>query len=375
VRPARRPSAARLDPRRSPASARVTRLVVSTDSEAYAAVARSTAPRRPCCGLPSSPDPTRPTSSTSRTCSTISSAPRATGPTSCCACSRPRRCSSPDDLDAAVDALLDDPDADSAMVVAEARQHPMKAMRRGDADGPVVRLVPYLGRNGRHRSRTARQAYAPAYLRANVVATRPRRSAAPARSPATPSPASRSQDRRRRHRHRDRPASSPQVLLASLRPTVPTARPSPLRPPRPPPQEPPMTVQPPSGRSTGSSAPASPSTSSPRSASTTTVTSTSRRRLIDAAADAGCDAVKFQKRTPELCVPEDQWHIERDTPWGRITYLDYRHRMEFDRTATPRSTGTAARPASTGSRPPGTNRPSTSWPRSTCRRSRSRPPR
>lgn len=55
------------------------------------------------------------------------------------------------------------------------------------------------------------------------------------------------------------------------------------------------------------------------------------RRLIDAAAAAGCDAVKFQKRTPELCVPEDQWEIERDTPWGRITYLDYRHRMEFDR--------------------------------------------
>jgi N-acetylneuraminate synthase len=54
------------------------------------------------------------------------------------------------------------------------------------------------------------------------------------------------------------------------------------------------------------------------------------RRLIDAAASAGCDAVKFQKRTPELCVPEDQWGIERDTPWGRITYLDYRHRMEFD---------------------------------------------
>jgi N-acetylneuraminate synthase len=55
------------------------------------------------------------------------------------------------------------------------------------------------------------------------------------------------------------------------------------------------------------------------------------RRLIEAAATAGCDAVKFQKRTPELCVPEDQWSVERDTPWGRMTYLDYRHRMEFDR--------------------------------------------
>ncbi|MFH8347993.1 N-acetylneuraminate synthase family protein [Streptomyces sp. NPDC018045] len=52
--------------------------------------------------------------------------------------------------------------------------------------------------------------------------------------------------------------------------------------------------------------------------------------LIDAAADAGCDAVKFQKRTPEVCTPRDQWDIERDTPWGRMTYIDYRHRVEFD---------------------------------------------
>ncbi|NUM71335.1 MAG: N-acetylneuraminate synthase family protein [Ignavibacteriaceae bacterium] len=53
------------------------------------------------------------------------------------------------------------------------------------------------------------------------------------------------------------------------------------------------------------------------------------KKLIDGAAYAGCDAVKFQKRTPEICVPKDQWNIERDTPWGRITYIDYRHKMEF----------------------------------------------
>lgn len=52
--------------------------------------------------------------------------------------------------------------------------------------------------------------------------------------------------------------------------------------------------------------------------------------LIDAAVEAGCDAVKFQKRTPEICTPRDQWDIERDTPWGRMTYIDYRHRVEFD---------------------------------------------
>ncbi|WP_425828399.1 N-acetylneuraminate synthase family protein [Streptomyces fractus] len=51
--------------------------------------------------------------------------------------------------------------------------------------------------------------------------------------------------------------------------------------------------------------------------------------LIDSAVEAGCDAVKFQKRTPEICTPRDQWDIERDTPWGRMTYIDYRHRVEF----------------------------------------------
>lgn len=53
------------------------------------------------------------------------------------------------------------------------------------------------------------------------------------------------------------------------------------------------------------------------------------KKLIDGAVFAGCDAVKFQKRTPELCVPRDQWDIERDTPWGRISYIKYRHKVEF----------------------------------------------
>jgi N-acetylneuraminate synthase len=53
------------------------------------------------------------------------------------------------------------------------------------------------------------------------------------------------------------------------------------------------------------------------------------KKLIDGAVFAGCDAVKFQKRTPELCVPRDQWDLERDTPWGRISYIKYRHKIEF----------------------------------------------
>jgi N-acetylneuraminate synthase len=53
------------------------------------------------------------------------------------------------------------------------------------------------------------------------------------------------------------------------------------------------------------------------------------RKLIDGAVLAGCDAVKFQKRTPERCVPHDQWNVERDTPWGRMPYIEYRRRVEL----------------------------------------------
>jgi len=53
------------------------------------------------------------------------------------------------------------------------------------------------------------------------------------------------------------------------------------------------------------------------------------KKMIAGAATAGADAVKFQKRTPEICVPKDQWYIERDTPWGRMTYIDYRYKVEF----------------------------------------------
>jgi N-acetylneuraminate synthase len=53
------------------------------------------------------------------------------------------------------------------------------------------------------------------------------------------------------------------------------------------------------------------------------------KKLIDAAFACNWHCVKFQKRTPEICVPEHQKSIPRDTPWGRITYLEYRHRVEF----------------------------------------------
>jgi N-acetylneuraminate synthase len=53
------------------------------------------------------------------------------------------------------------------------------------------------------------------------------------------------------------------------------------------------------------------------------------KKLIQVAARAGWDAVKFQKRTPELVVPPDQRDKMRQTPWGYITYLDYRYKVEF----------------------------------------------
>jgi N-acetylneuraminate synthase len=54
-------------------------------------------------------------------------------------------------------------------------------------------------------------------------------------------------------------------------------------------------------------------------------------QLIDVAADAGAQAVKFQKRTPEISTPEHMKNTPRDTPWGTMTYLEYRYRVEFSR--------------------------------------------
>jgi N-acetylneuraminate synthase len=55
------------------------------------------------------------------------------------------------------------------------------------------------------------------------------------------------------------------------------------------------------------------------------------KELIDVAADAGAQAVKFQKRTPEISTPEHMKDVLRLTPWGEMTYLDYRYRVEFSR--------------------------------------------
>jgi N-acetylneuraminate synthase len=54
------------------------------------------------------------------------------------------------------------------------------------------------------------------------------------------------------------------------------------------------------------------------------------KQMVDAAVHAGADAVKFQKRTPEIATPPEQQRQMRETPWGYVTYLDYRHKVEFN---------------------------------------------
>jgi N-acetylneuraminate synthase len=53
------------------------------------------------------------------------------------------------------------------------------------------------------------------------------------------------------------------------------------------------------------------------------------KKIIDAAVLAGCDYVKFQKRNPDVCVPEEQKSKPKSTPWGEMTYLDYKYKVEF----------------------------------------------
>jgi len=53
------------------------------------------------------------------------------------------------------------------------------------------------------------------------------------------------------------------------------------------------------------------------------------KRLIDIAAAAGCDAVKFQKRNPDVCVPEHQKNQPRKWQGEEMTYLEYKYKVEF----------------------------------------------
>ncbi len=53
------------------------------------------------------------------------------------------------------------------------------------------------------------------------------------------------------------------------------------------------------------------------------------KKMIELAKDSGCDFVKFQKRTPDITTPENKKEIIRETPWGKISYLKYKKKIEF----------------------------------------------
>ena len=53
------------------------------------------------------------------------------------------------------------------------------------------------------------------------------------------------------------------------------------------------------------------------------------KKLIDLAKKYNFDAVKFQKRNPDISTPNNIKSKMRDTPWGYISYLDYKKKIEF----------------------------------------------
>ena len=53
------------------------------------------------------------------------------------------------------------------------------------------------------------------------------------------------------------------------------------------------------------------------------------KKMIDLAKNIGFDAVKFQKRNPDISTPEKQKNISRNTPWGEMSYLNYKKKIEF----------------------------------------------
>tara|TARA_B100000674_G_C37713236_1_gene856162 strand:- start:13 stop:852 length:840 start_codon:yes stop_codon:yes gene_type:complete len=53
------------------------------------------------------------------------------------------------------------------------------------------------------------------------------------------------------------------------------------------------------------------------------------KELIMLSKVAGADYVKIQKRNPDVCVPEHQKSKRRMTPWGEMSYLEYKYRVEF----------------------------------------------
>ncbi len=54
------------------------------------------------------------------------------------------------------------------------------------------------------------------------------------------------------------------------------------------------------------------------------------KKLMKLVKENDFDAVKFQKRDLNVCIPENQKHIIRETPWGNISYLEYKKKIELN---------------------------------------------
>jgi CMP-N,N'-diacetyllegionaminic acid synthase len=79
---------------------------------------------------------------------------------------------SSEDIDGCIDALLKDPSAQSAVAIAEARQHPEKALKLIDDGEGGQFLVTYLTDSGRDVTPIGRQSYQKAFFRANLIVSR-----------------------------------------------------------------------------------------------------------------------------------------------------------------------------------------------------------
>lgn len=55
------------------------------------------------------------------------------------------------------------------------------------------------------------------------------------------------------------------------------------------------------------------------------------KQIVEMAVKNGCDFVKFQKRNPDICVPDSKKHLLKETPWGVMTYLEYKKKIEFNK--------------------------------------------
>ena len=54
------------------------------------------------------------------------------------------------------------------------------------------------------------------------------------------------------------------------------------------------------------------------------------KKLVLLAKKYQFDIVKFQKRDLDICIPDAQKNVMRETPWGNISYLNYKKKIELN---------------------------------------------